>query len=120
MATDERFEDRDGRRRTALANERTFLAWWRSGLTALGVSLAVGRIVPALGHHTQWPYAVLGAIYAVFGIAMVVYGTRRQREVELAMERGEFVSPERRLLAGFTVIAVAIGLGTVAVVVAGA
>jgi uncharacterized membrane protein YidH (DUF202 family) len=28
----------DAIRRTRLANERTYLAWWRSGLTALAVS----------------------------------------------------------------------------------
>ena len=30
----------DATRRTRLANERTYLAWWRTGLTSLAVSLA--------------------------------------------------------------------------------
>ena len=34
--------------RSHLAGERTLLAWWRSGLAALAVSLAVGRVIPAL------------------------------------------------------------------------
>ena len=112
------FEDKDATRRTRLANERTFLAWWRSGLTALGVSLAVGRVVPELGHQTRWPYAVVGAIYAVFGLGMMIYGALRQREVEAGIERGVYVAAERRFLGVFTVLAVGIGLGTLVLVVA--
>ncbi len=36
----------DATRRTLLASERTELAWWRTGLTALAVALAVGRVIP--------------------------------------------------------------------------
>jgi uncharacterized membrane protein YidH (DUF202 family) len=38
----------DATRRTRLADERTELAWWRTGLTALAVALAVGRVIPGL------------------------------------------------------------------------
>jgi putative membrane protein len=41
-------EARDATRRTRLANERTYLAWWRTGLTAFAVSLGAGKLVPAL------------------------------------------------------------------------
>jgi putative membrane protein len=37
-------EDADATRRTHLANERTRLALWRTGLTAIAVALAVGRV----------------------------------------------------------------------------
>ena len=111
------FEDKDATRRTQLANERTFLAWWRSGITALGVSLAVGRIVPELGNQTGWPYAVVGAFYAALGLAMVLYGSFRQRQVEDGIERGEFVTMHRQLLAAFTVLAVGIGVGTLGLIV---
>lgn len=110
------FDDADASRRTRLANERTFLAWWRSGLTALGVSVAVGRVVPALTHHGRLPYAIVGAGYAVLGLAMVVYGTLRQREVDQSIQRGEFVVAERRLLVMFTVLSAAVGVATLALV----
>jgi putative membrane protein len=110
------FEDKDATRRTQLANERTFLAWWRSGITALGVGLAVGRVVPELGHRTRWPYAVLGALYAVFGLVMVVYGSVRQRQIEDGIARGEFVATHRQLLTVFTLLAVGIGVGTLALI----
>lgn len=113
------FDDKDGNGRTRLANERTFLAWWRSSLTAFGVALAVSRLVPELGHHTQWPYVLLGALYAVFGLAMVVYGTQRQHEVEKGIEHGIFVAVQPGRLNFFTVLGVALGIGTLALVVVG-
>ena len=117
MAAAAQFDDADASRRTQLANERTFLAWWRSGLTALGVSVAVGRVVPALTDDSRWPYAVVGVGYAVLGLAMVVYGTLRQREVDQGIQRGEFVVAERRLLVVFTVLSVAVGVATLALIV---
>ena len=65
-------------RRTSLANERTLLAWWRTGLTALAVALGVGRLLPELApHETRWPFVAIGVAFAVYGIALFLYGTRR-------------------------------------------
>src|SRR5438034_1320135 len=64
----------DATRRTRLANERTYLAWWRTGLTAIAVSLAAGRVVPTLAHATAWPYELAGAGFAVLG----ALGQRRE------------------------------------------
>jgi putative membrane protein len=111
------FDDSDASRRTRLANERTFLAWWRSGLTALGVSLAVGRVVPELGHQTRWPYAALGAVYALFGVGMVVYGSVRQREVESGIDRGVYITTRRSFVLAFTALGIAIGVATLLLVV---
>jgi putative membrane protein len=70
-------------RRTSLAGERTLLAWWRTGFTAIAVALGVGRVVPALAPDaTRWPYAVLGIGFAFYGIAMIGYGTRRIMELD--------------------------------------
>ena len=47
----------DATRRTLLASERSELAWWRTGLTALAVALGVGRVVPELNRSAvRWPY----------------------------------------------------------------
>jgi putative membrane protein len=43
----------DATRRTRLANERTYLAWWRTGLTALAVGIGIGRIVPGVSDVTE-------------------------------------------------------------------
>jgi uncharacterized membrane protein YidH (DUF202 family) len=54
----EQFDDaRDATRRTRLANERTYLAWWRTGLTALAVSFGAGRLVPQLSGGPNWPFS---------------------------------------------------------------
>ena len=91
-------EAQDATRRTRLANERTYLAWWRTGLTALAVSLAAGRVCRCLSHRTAWPYEVLGAGFAVLGVACIVNAYQREREIDRALQEGRFASmdPARR------------------------
>jgi putative membrane protein len=92
-------ETHDATRRTSLANERTLLAWWRTGLAAFVVSLGAGRLVPVLTKEARWPYAVIGVGFALLGVAFVLYGFMRQRKVDEALARGEFAPPDERLLA---------------------
>jgi putative membrane protein len=109
----------DATRRTRLANERTYLAWWRTALTSFAVSIGVGRLLPALTGATRWPYVVVGAGFALLGVALVALALRRQREVEQAVDRGEFVRPDERLLAGLTVVGVMLGVALLALIVIG-
>jgi putative membrane protein len=101
----------DATRRTRLANERTYLAWWRTGLTTLAVAIGAGKIVPELTGAARWPAALLGAAYALAGVAFVVLGQRRFVHVEAALDHGEFVTLSRRqsslLAAAGAVLAVA-------------
>ncbi len=81
----------DATRRTRLASERTELAWWRTGLTALAVALGVGRVIPALDDElVEWPYVVLGVAFAVYGIALICFGSVRARRVDRAVGEGGF------------------------------
>jgi putative membrane protein len=74
------YEDDTPGRRTSLAVERTYLAWWRTGLTAYAVALATARVVPELSKSTvQWPYTVLGIGFAIFGTASILVGEQRRR-----------------------------------------
>lgn len=107
----------DATRRTHLANERTFLAWWRTGLTALAASVGVGRVVPSLTHQHRWPYAIVGVGFALIGIAAIAYGFRRAREVRDAVRRGEFVQPRDEVLTAITLGAVLLGVLLVLVIV---
>ena len=107
----------DALRRTRLANERTFLAWLRTGVTCLAAGLAVGRVLPELIGGAAWPYAVIGAGWAVVGMALVGYGLRRERAVAEAVERGGYAPLDGRALAAITGAAFALGLGTLALVV---
>ena len=106
----------DATRRTRLANERTYLAWWRTGLTAFAVSLGAGKLVPALTDVTRWPYVVVGIGFALLGVAFVAYGFVRQRQVERAVARGEYVRPDERWLGVLTVVGVLLGLGLLVIV----
>ena len=107
----------DATRRTRLANERTYLAWWRTGLTAFAVSLGAGKLVPALTDETRWPYVIVGVGFALLGAAFVAYGYWRQRLVESAVARGEYVRPDERLLAVLTGTGVVLGLALLVIVV---
>ena len=107
-------DPRDYSRRTLLANERTYLAWWRTGLTTLTVALAAARVVPELSnarHH--WPYVAIGIGFAVLGIVCLAYGERRRSSVERALEQGEFSEPDRRLLLGLTGGAIVLGVAMI-------
>jgi putative membrane protein len=121
--TEERrkFDDAlDATRRTRLANERTYLAWWRTGLTSLAVSLAAGKVVPGLVDETDtWPYQVIGAGFALLGIGCIGYALRRERQVEAALMRGDFVPPDRGWTLAMTIVGVTLGAFTLLLVASG-
>jgi putative membrane protein len=112
-------EAKDASRRTRLANERTYLAWWRTGLTSLAVAIGVGRIVPGVTNVTQWPYRLVGAGYGVLGIGFMVIAHLRVRTVENAVDRGEFARLDQRLGAVLLLAGVVLGGATVALVIFG-
>jgi putative membrane protein len=89
----------DATRRTHLANERTYLAWWRTGLTAFAVAVGSGKLVPAVASGTTWPYTAIGIGFAIAGVFCSLYALRRHREVEDAISRGRFVQPDDRIVA---------------------
>jgi putative membrane protein len=109
-------EARDATRRTRLANERTYLAWWRTGLTTFAVSLAAGKLVPELSSGASWPYEVLGVGFALVGLLFIAYGYLRQKQVEEALARGDYAPFESRAGLLFAALGVLLGLGTIAVV----
>ena len=109
----------DGTRRTHLADERTYLAWLRSGFAAFAVSLGAGKVLPALTHSSRWPYTILGVGFAVVGVSFVVCGLARQRTVDEAISRGEYVRLDEKIAAGLAVTIVILGLGLLGVIVLG-
>src|ERR1700739_4105665 len=80
----------DASRRTQLAAERTWLAWWRTGVGAAAVAIAVGRIVPVITHGTRWPYKVLGIGYGLLAVVVLVIGAVRPRRSAAALRRGSY------------------------------
>jgi putative membrane protein len=105
-------------RRTSMAAERTWLAWWRTALAATAGSLAVGRLAPELLDVSRWPYVVLGTGYAVLAIGLLLIGAHRQRELQRALERDATAPLSFRLVSIFTAGGVLLALITVVLVVA--
>jgi putative membrane protein len=109
----------DATRRTRLASERTELAWWRTGLTALAVALAVGRVVPELSDSsTRWPYVAVGVCFGLYSLGVFAYGSHRRRAVEQALDEGQFPDPPPLAHGALVAGGVILGLLTVALIVA--
>ena len=106
----------DGTRRTYLASERTLLAWWRSGLAAMAVALAVGRLLPALLRSSKTPFALLGVGFAALALAFIVYGTVRQRHVERAVDEGTFPSLDAWVVLGLATLMAILAIATIVLV----
>jgi putative membrane protein len=106
----------DATRRTRLANERTYLAWWRTGLSAFAVAVGVGRLVPEVANTTHWPYEVLGTGYGLLGLAFVICAYTRTRAIEDALDRGTFAEIPRLLFVALSGFGALLGVATIVVV----
>jgi inner membrane protein YidH len=109
-------EARDATRRTRLANERTYLAWWRTGLTTFAVSLAAGKLVPELSSGAAWPFEAIGVAFGVVGLLFIAYAYVRQKQVDEALDRGGYAPFETRVALIFAALGVLLGIATIAVI----
>jgi putative membrane protein len=110
-------EPDDVTRRTLLAAERTWLAWWRSGIAAATAAVAVGAVVPDLVTGGRTAYVVLGAGYALLATGVFAGAAVRRRRVEEALARGGYAGAGELGVLTLTVAAMALALGTLAVIV---
>ncbi|MGZ4180072.1 MAG: YidH family protein [Solirubrobacteraceae bacterium] len=108
--------DPGGAQRTAMAAERTWLAWWRSALVATAGALGVGRLAPRLLHVATWPYVVLGIGYAALAIGLLFAGLYRHRTLQRAVKSGAYDALGFWLVSIFTVCGVLLALTTIALV----
>jgi putative membrane protein len=100
-----------------LANERTFLAWWRTGLAALTAGLAAAQVVPKLAEtEHQWPYTILGAGLAVLGTLCLGYGQWRRVAVERAIRNDEEATPSGAVTTALALLGVLAGVGLVVLI----
>jgi putative membrane protein len=107
----------DATRRTHLANERTQLAWWRTGLTSVAVGVGIGRVVPELGSGSHAAYAAVGVGYVAYGVLFVLAGTWRQRQVETAVDRAAWRGQDRALVLALTAAGIVLALATAVLIV---
>jgi putative membrane protein len=111
-------QDLDQTRRTSMAAERTWLAWWRSAIAATAGALGVGRLAPELLQVAPWPYIVLGCLYASLAIGLLLVGAQRQRDLEDALRTGRHSPLLFRTVGLFTTGGIALAVLTVVLVVA--
>jgi putative membrane protein len=95
--------------RYSLANERTFLAWLRTGLALVGGGLAVAQFLPAGRLRTALALALLG-----LGGAVALRAVDHWARCERAMRLGVDLPPSRFP----ALLALAIAVGAVALAVA--
>lgn len=91
------------RARDHLANERTFLAWIRTGLALVVLGLAVGRFLTG-ENATRFGVAL---ILVIGGIVVLCYGTFRYYQVMREINRGMFGSDILGPLLTFIIMLVA-------------
>jgi putative membrane protein len=87
------------RARDHLANERTFLAWLRTGIATIVFGFAIGRFSIALrefmkvqGYQSVAPGFTtwLGIISAVGGVLLILAGLRRYRKTKMQLDSNTF------------------------------
>jgi len=107
--------DEESRARTHLANERTFLAWFRTGITLIALGLAAAQFL-TLESNGGFPIVhVLATILVVTGIALALTGAARYLVGRERIEAMDFQPAYRSILAT-TVAAVVVGLIAIAFV----
>ncbi len=106
------------RARDHLANERTFLAWVRTGAAIVVFGFAIGRFAIAMrqltaleGHpiRTAGLSVWIGAVSIVLGVLLVVGGLARYRKTRAQLDAGTF-EPAGFVLNLVTVLTVLLGL----------
>jgi putative membrane protein len=110
--------DDDVTRRTRLANERTYLAWLRTGLTSFAVSLGAGEIVPAVTGAPTWPYTLVGAAFALLGVGFTGFAFIRERQVERALDAGGYAALDERVVSALAAAGVVLGVALIVITVA--
>ncbi len=114
--------DTSNRARDHLANERTFLAWIRTGVATIVFGFAIGRFAIALeeflrfqGKATQTPGLTvwLGMVSILFGVVLVFAGLVRYRKTRVQLDTGTFEP------AGFIIDLVSILLALFGIILAG-
>ncbi len=79
----------------------------------------MGRVVPGLDHGSaRWPDELLGVFFALYGVAVIAYGSSRRGVVERALAEGRYPNPSRFAHTALASAGVALGLLTVGLILA--
>ena len=92
--------------RFTYANERTFLAWNRTGLALVATGVAATQLLPKF--HIEFGRRLIGLPLIALGVLVAVISYRRWYRNERAMRLGEPLPPSRMplvLAGGIAVVA---------------
>jgi putative membrane protein len=110
-----RIGDPETRARTHLANERTFLAWLRTGLSLVAVGLGAARFIPIDLIPGLPVVRTFSILLVLSGTCMVIYGGIRYRTAYQAIEGGSYTPSTMPILAVAIIVGV-LGLMTIPMV----
>ena len=100
----------------ALAHERTYLAWWRTGLAGIAAGFAVGRVLPEVVGGTNWPYIAVRTALTSSGLAAMLYGILHYRELQAALREGRDPRSGEGFMLALAVVGIAVGAASVLLV----
>ncbi|BDI32983.1 hypothetical protein CCAX7_50340 [Capsulimonas corticalis] len=110
-----------------LANERTFLAWVRTGIALMGFGVLIVRLryfelqlasVGAPAHHVSHGRAtLLGLLFAVFGLVALMFSAITYAKTRAMIDDGNY-RPPSRIVMTFVAVLSLLGLATVAYLLA--
>ena len=94
-----------------LANDRTFLAWLRTGISLFGLGFVVAKVALIVQPGTQAVddqdlYSGIGVLVVLSGAALIILGQRQHASVARILDR-EDPAPPKRWTSGVTIGAVA-------------
>ncbi|SRR5579883_621497 len=100
--------------REHLANERTYLAWMRSGIALMGFGVLIVRLRilrPPLAPQSPGTGWKLGLAFAIVGLLTVLYSTQHYRVVRRDIEEDTYEPADRLvILSSLTVLLLGIGV----------
>ncbi|MFL4949875.1 YidH family protein [Streptomyces sp. MMS24-I31] len=88
------------RARDHLANERTYLAWLRTGISMAALGVAVAKLIGDRGVRA----VVAGILLVIAGLLLSIYGTMRYRSVGRQLEAGVFAPARSRIVIAMTLV----------------
>lgn len=107
--------DVESRTRTHLANERTYLAWFRTGITLIALGLAASQFLTR-DVEADWPVVrILATVLVLTGTFVVGVGVWRYRDGRQRIEKLDF-RPANRSIIVTSVAALVVGVIAVAFV----
>jgi inner membrane protein YidH len=92
--------------RDQLANERTFLAWVRTGLGFVGAGVVLERLIETRGAMA----VLLGLSFIAAGAAQLIYGLVRYRRIAGLLAEGRY-APAKRGPAALVMFCLVLALG---------